>query len=258
MAVDIYTKIPNQIPRAGARPLLGHPLAPKYAWIFDSCIYEIIHGSADGSNIFYGGTGSKFSPGSFLRGYAGQTLEHTATGDGSQIAARDTDVLPTVGCSIVIAYQKTDATLRDAVALTVDSASCGAGTCVCNVHIDYTDGHFYWQYGNINAGSGRLVVANSLFTYRDSIFCCTTSGGVSVPSPLGGMEIWENGSLIANQTNSASRTNVGSPVVLGNAPSYGRAGDLAKYGFIFFYHRQLSQQEAAVITTTPFVWLRAR
>jgi hypothetical protein len=65
-------------------------------------------------------------------------------------------------------------------------------------HFPYSDGNIYWDFGGTTAGTTRLSVAAGTVQPTDTM--------VLTAGPRG-MEIWRNGSLLASQGGSPTRTN---------------------------------------------------
>ena len=81
----------------------------------------------------------------------------------------------------------------DSPVFTTDSASTNAA----NVYLPYSDGNLYWRWGGEVAGSSSLSVGGLSFSEAD--MWALTAG------PRG-MEVWKNGTRVAYQSGSASRT----------------------------------------------------
>jgi len=237
VGIDILTKGWSFIPPVDARPVRGHSLCPKYGFLLGGRTIDIV---TNIEALLAGTQGSTLYSPTSARGFAGQAREHSATTDFDTLGL-DSLVLPLADISIVLGYQKTDATARGSVAFGTATGT----TSVCDGYIPFSDGITYWDYGG-TAGTNRLTVGG--LTFGDDIWAFTQGAR--------GAEIWQNGILRASNAGVNTRVQGGTQFQLGKNNS--QASDLAKWKFFWIYHRQLQIPEIARITMHPFCWVAPR
>lgn len=145
--------------------------------------------------------------------------------------------MPSSAITIVLGYSKRDATLRANGA--VGSTNTSSSNRV-NVHLPFTDGTVYWDFGNATGGSGRLSAAGLSFGNDIWVFNAGSRG----------MEIWQNGNLRASQTGHATFTPGSGNFSLGG--SAGQSSDWADYSLCYLYSTQLSQAQIQQISFNPW------
>lgn len=173
-------------------------------------------------------------------GARGFAYRHTTTTAREYIATNSSDLVPTSNCTIALGYKKTDTTLRASVAFGVNQTTNGR----CHVHLPYSDGTTYWDFGGDTEGATRLSVAS--LTFGDDFWVFSTGSR--------GMEIWQNGVLRASNSANPTRTAYTDTFSLGNSGGVG-AGDLAQYSYFALWRRQLSRQEIIALTAAPLQFL---
>ncbi len=242
MAIDVFPKRWGTIPPASARAIPGHPLCPRFGFVFDGVALDLAR-KFYGTN-FGSGNGGIWSTSS-SRLFPGKVREHNSTGDQSTLGL-DSDFLPTQEITIVLAYQKTDATLRNAVAFGNATATTGQ---FCAAYVPFTDGKVYFDFGGETAGTTRVNTAGSP-TVGDDIWTFTTGPR--------GMEIWQNAVLQASNGVNPTRANGAVNFQLGRHKNGTITSDLAKWKFFYIYHRQLGGREIMELVMQPFQWVDPR
>ena len=122
MGIDVFAKAWSVIPPITAQPVRGHPLCPRHGFLFNNGAIQDIVLNVRGASA--GSTAGTFSTSSVRRA-PGICREHTATTDFDQLGL-DSLLLPTQDCSIVLGYEKTDATLRASVAFGTEGVAGNA------------------------------------------------------------------------------------------------------------------------------------
>jgi len=212
----------------------GHPLTPRYGFIMDGSVADIVRNVR---GILIAGT---WAPNS-ARGYSGTARKHTATTDRVDIGL-DSELLTTGPCSIVLGYQKTDAVARGSVAFGTTTGT----TSTCDAYVPFSDNVVYWDYGGTAGGSTRLTASG--LTFGDDIWAFTQG--------LRGAEIWQNGILRAANGSNNVRVNAGTQFMLGkNNAGSGQLSDLALWKFFYIYHRQILRSEISDLVRTPYSWV---
>src|SRR5437899_2612572 len=112
MAIDIFPKLWSVIPPVTARAVQGHPLCPRFGFVFNGAIVDLVTGITAP-----GGPDGVFSSSS-ARGYAGAAREHANTSHYDRIPVDANVLLPaTAEVTFVLGYQKTDGTNRASSAI---------------------------------------------------------------------------------------------------------------------------------------------
>lgn len=173
-------------------------------------------------------------PGSGKRGQF--AARHTATDDREQLG-KFAEIIPLSNVTIAYGYRKTDGINRGSYGF----AGENGGGASCYVHLPYSDGTVYWDFGGNSEGSTRLSVGG--LTFGDDFWVFTTGPR--------GMEIWQNG--IRRASNSANPTrSAGTGVfTLGEGTGLG-AGDLAEISYFATWWRQLTMQEIISLSNAPY------
>lgn len=236
MAIDVFTKAWAGAPTIGSSPITGHPLCPQFGFLFDGVIQDIVRGARGVSS---GATAGLWTTNS-AKGYPGKSREHSATTDRDDLGL-DTLLLPLRNASFVLGYQKTDAVNRGSTAFGTQTGT----TNTCDAYIPFSDAITYWDFGG--TGGGNRISVGGL-TFGDDIWAFTTG--------FRGMEIWQNGILRQSNANDSTRANTGSTFSLGKNNS--QTSDLARWKFLWVYHRQLTLKEIAEITRFPYRWVAPR
>lgn len=124
-----------------------------------------------------------------------------------EIAGNSNDVLGTSSGTIAVLRRCRDTTARD-------TALFGYGATNDRVlsNAPWSDGNLYWDFGNSNAGSGRISVAYTKDTNWETL--------VFVAGPTKGREVWRRGAKIASNTAAtASRPSNSLPFRIGGVMS---------------------------------------
>lgn len=148
----------------------------------------------------------------------------------------DSSFLPTAACTVVMGYRKRDTTNRASAAFGVDATDAKR----LQVHLPYSDGVVYWDFGGSASGSSRLSVSG--LTFGNDLWAFTTG--------LRGMEIWQNGIRRAN--NAASPTRTASTEQWGLGQAVATNSDRADYWYLSVYDRQLGTDEIASLQSDPW------
>lgn len=135
-----------------------------------------------------GGVGMAPSP------LGGSAFRPTSTGGYLILGTHDSIPLPTTQVTIAMTYRKTDVTLRASVAFGLLEVSGVNGRI--GVHLPYSDGLVYWDFGPGVEGTSRLSVNGLTFGEDTWVF---TAG------PRG-MEIWQNGIKRASNSGTSTRS----------------------------------------------------
>jgi hypothetical protein len=145
--------------------------------------------------------------------------------------------MPTQTFSMVVGYQKTDATLRNNGSVGIIS---GTQAERCAIALPYGDGVFSFDFGGFTDGSTRVSVSG--LTKGNDIWIATTGAR--------GMELWQNGTKVVSNAANPTRTATTGGFMLGNAN--GSASDLANWIFVHTYNVQLSTTDIATLTANPY------
>jgi len=173
-------------------------------------------------------------------GSRGTMLSHTATTARSDLfaAAIAASIVPTQEITVCLGYEKRDATLRNSGAFGTGSTNAER----CGVHLPYTDGKVYWDFGGVVEGTTRLSIAG--LTTSDYHTWAFTSG------PRG-MEIWQDSILRAANSSNPTRTASASAFRLGIHPT-GSTSDLANYYWVWIHRSQMPVQVLQDILLDPY------
>lgn len=225
-------------PPLGALPDLSHPLVPDSAFLFNEGagktlvnLIQPVTGTIQTTNFAWRGTRKLTGPG----------LEWTAIDQHADLGA-DNRILPTQGCTIILHYRKTDGTNRDSAAFGVNSSTVGDR---CGVHLPFSDGVVYWDFGGATEDATRESVSG--LTFGDDVWAFTTGSR--------GMEIWQNASKRSSNTANPTRNSTTNQFTLGKHGSTTAKSDTAEHGFLFIYKRQLSEADIIAVTLDPFAWV---
>lgn len=178
--------------------------------------------------------------------YLGSTSEvlkergvvHNAIGDRTILTLDGTEILPTDDVTILLGYEKRDATNRASGAFgdtgdAVDAKRCG-------VHLPYSDGTVYFDYGGTVEGTTRLSKSGLTVTGRHE-WAFTTGPR--------GMEIWQDGVKVASNSGTPTRTAAVHEFRLGYH-GY-QQSDLANYYYFIVVHGQLSEPKLKQLGKAP-------
>jgi len=176
--------------------------------------------------------------------YNNADLYHTSTSHFTEIEQTTDSILPKGKVSILIGYNKSDTTNRDSAAFGLPGAQT---TARCVVHLPYSDGVCYWDFGGQISGTNRLSVASLNISNDNWAF---------ISSPSSKMEIWQNGILKASNTGGRTRTTGTTKFTLGKAEI--AISDLASYKYIYIFNNVLSDLEIKDINTYPYQLLKPR
>lgn len=233
-------------PPVGVQPCWGHPLHPRHAWLMNEGVPGSIAGAATPFLHNLGSHGATVAPpagvvSSIIQwsvAQRGMVIRQVIDGSGAGLYWNDASRFLNTGggFSIVMAYRKTDATNRASVAIGV-GISVADGERL-NVHLPWSDGTVYWDYGGTTDAATR--VSASGLTFGDDVWVFSTG-------PMG-MQIWQNGILRASNSANPTRTQTTVPLIL--------TEDLADIGFAYLYHRQLTPTEARRISFDPYCWMQ--
>lgn len=219
-------------PAAGTPINAGHALASGLvrAWAFlegsGTAITDSVSGTSTGT-LSSSSLWSTDANGPILANPGVQTLISSAAS------------LPTSAVTVVVVYRKRDTTNRASSAFGEQSATASARM---GVHLPYSDGTVYWDFGGSTGGTSRLSVGG--LTIGTSMSVWGFSAGAA------GMEIWQNGVLRASQAGHATRTAPANPFVIGGGNE--ATADVYDIASLYVYSRQLSSSEQQSIAADPW------
>lgn len=221
-------------PSSGFGTIAGHPLAPRHAWLFDvrngvtnAKVWDRVgsrHGTITNSE------GNSIRPVSGgLRLRRGQDL--ISFGD-SRL------VIPTTGCTIVMALRRDSTGITSAKAFQINTF---ADAERCELVIASTS-EVWWRFGGNAEGTSRLTVTGLTLT-TDSLWVLTTGPR--------GMELWQDGAKKgSNAGNPTLTASVNNFMVGGNSDN---PGDAFQIGCFYVYRRQLTPAECREISARPLL-----
>jgi hypothetical protein len=169
--------------------------------------------------------------------WAGPTLSHLNTTDVTNFGI-NTDFIPLDAVTFVVGVRKRDTTLRNAGVFAVDVSTGSRRAELAFL----SAGTVYFLFGGATPGTSLLQ--GPTVTHGDDVWVCSVGNR--------GMDLWQNGTLLASQTGHVSRTGNTNEFKLGNAPSATGGGDLLDYAFLYIYPRQLDYESIRQISVDPF------
>src|SRR2546427_8550861 len=107
VSVDVFPRAWSVIPPISAGANTGHPLCPRFGFVCNGAIVDLVRGVR---GVSVGSTPGKFSTGS-VRGYSGSVREHTATTDLDYLGPTKL-IWPTQEVTVLLGYEKTDGVNR--------------------------------------------------------------------------------------------------------------------------------------------------
>jgi hypothetical protein len=170
----------------------------------------------------------------------GKFVEFTAAGTSHHIDWPAGGVwVPTNGMTLSLLYEKTDATNRASVAWGIDPVLAGAAY-YCHAAMPYSDGVVYFEFGSGNT----LSAAGLSFGADHWVFTAGSRG----------MEIWQNGILRASSATNPTRSQDVTHVfkIGAGLSALGFVADLARYGSLCMWARQLDLREVWSLNTDPY------
>ena len=174
----------------------------------------------------------------------GSMLVHDNTSDTTTLASDSSLLLPTQEITIALEYRKLDTVNRASGAIGVSGD--GASGPRCGVHLPYSDGVVYWDFGGQTENTTRESVSG--LTVTGPHIWIFTSG------PRG-MEIWQDGILRSSNTANPTRTSDSArSCQLGVHGGIG--GDAAGYGWVYINQRQLTLDQCRHLSLEPFAFLQ--
>ena len=145
--------------------------------------------------------------------------------------------VPTTAITILLHQRKTDAINRVSAAFgNVDALA----TNRCNGFIPTSLGRVIWDFGGATEGQSRLSAFGLAFGDDVWVFVVGSRG----------MEIWQNGTLVASHGNSVTRVVGSGNWGLGKGGTAGN--DLVEYSFLALWQRELSHSEIRLASNNPF------
>lgn len=185
-------------------------------------------------------TGTKWNPyPTAMQGrskFGGPTLSLLSTTDIINLGITS-DFMPYTATTIVVGYHK-----RSAADDWMFNVSTGTLSQAAMARILGSTGQARWYFGGNTNGTDALFSGTGL-TLGDDVWVFSTGDR--------GMEIWQNGSLIASQTSHATRTNNTQPLYLG-ADAFWGSSDLSDFAFFYVYPLQLTKDQISWISNDPF------
>ena len=246
MAIDIFPKHWSAIPPISARAVQGHPLCPRFGFLFNGgAAVDIVRGVV--GNPYAGSTKGTWSPGS-IRGYAGMSREHTASTDRVELGDGNL-LLPNNDVTLVVGQTRQVFDARDARC--IGGANATASGFIVGAYVPFSDGNVYWDWGTTSAGRLGPIGGLASNAYGD-VWAFTTGPRAQ--------EIWQNGLLRATKSPAADKGTYGAgteQLALGMHAAV-QNSDLVKYHFVYVYWRQLLEREMAEIAAFPFCWVDPR
>lgn len=178
--------------------------------------------------------------GSSGRGFEGGPTYQQTQSDGVTFADfGDSSWFPTAAsCSFALWYRKTDTTLRASIAAGIVNGADGERF---GVHLPYSDGIVYFDFGGFTEGVTRLSVAWTADTVPH-LWVFTVG--------LRGMEIWRDGALIASNGATPTRSSTTGQFRYGSG--LGTGGDIAEFGEGRVYNYQLSAAQVMALYANPW------
>jgi hypothetical protein len=212
-----------------------HPLVPDHSWPLTETGVVRNFGRKFGISDLRGGQ--------FVTSPFGLALAHTATGDKSNLDINSPFVLPTQYFSAMLLYQKRDAINRISGAFGISGATVAQ---LCDVRLPTNTGIANWDFGGQTEGTTRLSVSG--LTFGADIWFFTTGAR--------GMEIWQNGILVAANSANPTRTSASNKEF--QLGTYGGgASDLANFGGFHLWRRQLEPGDIKHLSAHPWAFFRA-
>ncbi len=153
--------------------------------------------------------------------------------------------LPTGEITIILGYRKTDTSARASGAFGVANTVLGER---CGVHLPYSDGTVYWDYGGATDGTSRAQIAGLSFGQSD-VWAFTAGPR--------GHEIWRNGKLLKSNGAGTSTTRTSSTTDFKLGTHGGEAADFADYHFLHVYAKQISVKRIETLAYHPFAMMAA-
>lgn len=146
------------------------------------------------------------------------------------------------GASFTIHYRKRDGTNRASGGFGL--ATSGTGTARVGVHLPWSDGVIYFDFGGVDA-SHRVSVAG--LTFGDDVWTFTVG--------LRGMEVWQNGILRASNAANPTRTATPANFAIFTHDAVG-SSDNANAGVLLIHNRQLDRREILALSLDPWTPFR--
>ncbi len=175
--------------------------------------------------------------------------EHPGTGTRTTLGDMD-DLIPLNNITILVGYEKSDGTLR---AHGTFGSNGLTNTQFCNLNAPWSDGVVYWEFGGNVPGTSDCRTS----THGTGAAIQSGDNNWAVTSGHRGMEIWQNGILLANHSGSASRVaNAANTFQLGH--HNGSGSDLAHYRYLMVFNRVLSINEIEFMGRTPLAIFQPR
>jgi hypothetical protein len=165
--------------------------------------------------------------------HGGMSVTHYSTGNITQLLDSDS-VLATSETSFFIHYEKHDTTNRASALFGINVSTGDPDRC--GAHAPYSDGTVYWDFGGSTEGATRLSVAG--LTFGNDVWCFNTGPR--------GMEIWQNGHLVASNAATPTRTLSGNQLALGIHA--GTGSDLVYYYSATMFNMQVPETLCRAIT----------
>ncbi|MDB5814433.1 MAG: hypothetical protein JWN23_1550 [Rhodocyclales bacterium] len=195
------------------------------AWVFGSLV------SLVKKNAATLGAGSN----GITTGRAGLGVSTPSGGAPPVLASLASDLLPTGPCTIIYMRTELDTSRRTNPAFATPFA--GTSTTECHAFVPYSDGSVYWRYGDGTGISATIGASNGADVFG------FMAGGAA------GRQIWQNGVLIASDSNTITRTATSAAFNLGDSSNGGP--DVRTY-CLYVFARQFSANELRAITANPW------
>ena len=232
----------NEPGRRPAGPVELDPAYPENEFLYGEWLFTEQAGTAlnatEGSYIEEGShTGCVWN---------GDRITLNNAGSDSITLVNDAADFPDSEITIVFRYRKTDTTKRQNYTLTFDSDS--PQTKRCSVHLPWTNGFIYFDFGGTADGTSR-VSWNGWSSPDTAWHTWALSVGPR------GMELWQDGEVKASHGNSATRTST-------SGDSWGNGiiaagSDLSEFEFIKVYSKQLTKESIMRVCEDPYGNLRS-
>jgi len=178
------------------------------------------------------------------QGKNGNRLSLQNTGSAYASMTAFSRAIPTSAVTVMFGQRKRDSTNRVSATFGVNAA---ANSARCGSHCPYSDGTIYFDFGGQVAGTTRITFAGA--TFGDDIFAMTVGGR--------GMEIWQNGVLLASNSATPTRTQTDEDLQIGIGNGV-TTSDLVDIDFLYIWSRQIPTALIQRITADPWAMFTRR
>lgn len=170
--------------------------------------------------------------------WSGPSLATVATTDTINFGVA-ADFLSQTQTTIVIGMRKRDTTNRVSDTFGVNTLTASQ---FCLARIPDSTGLVRWLFGGNSVGASEVDASG--LSFGDDVWVLNVGPR--------GMEIYQNGTLVASQTAHATRTGNVNDFYIGGIPALANASDIVDFHFLYIYPWQLSRSECVQISNDPF------